>query len=621
MKHFACVIALALSVCTAYAQNADILWTPQPGTGNDLEYQAGSFLIDSTQALPANNRGIVVVSKYYDRPGNRVYLTNDQFDITGNFLFPSRNNNQPGVAVNAISPTKIVQSFVNGQRRYFTLGYTDNSPNVYPVNIPVQSTNTLHCLNTSMGTVWAVKLHFAALNPAPGNAVEFLRFRDMIVLADGNLLLCGYYSRNSTSIRQMLVCKVNSTNGTVIWSGIYPIAAGFANCNVDTWSAAEALNGQILITGTVDSCALGGTSVAGTKKLLVVNLLATGAFNVASWYTNTVREMAGYKIVRLPGAAGVASRFLIMGFTESGTYTAPNREILLADVNQNTGPNAMFWVGGGRTELANDFVFREMALNNYFLYVTGYTNSFGGGPDEPYFLKLKYTTAVPTLTLVEMNTYPNSNYVARYGVEIKKASQSKYAILTNTLIRVSTTQNRFYSSMLIRDSLDVTDSCIRRPVPDIRQVTPARRDIRFTEVNDLRAYPDSWLQYEVVRKFDVCGSFKVDPKTAGVTATNVDQVLRTGQGQQAQELNVVFKGMQMYPNPARNQLTINWNGSLAADATAIIEIFSPDMKRVQMTRVTNTGITQLPLETLASGLYFIRITNGDKTGVSKFMKE
>jgi hypothetical protein len=599
------------------AQNADILWAPGPGVADDNEYQAASFVIDSTQSTPSNNRGMVVVSKYYEGGlANRRYFTNDQFDVNGNFLFQSRNNVQSNIDIRGISATKIVQGFTStGRRRYFTLGYIDRSPNPYN-GINVQSTNAVHCLDADMNTVWQVKLHFAALTDA--RATEFLRFRDMITLRDGNLLLCGYYQRASTTVRQLLVCKLNSTTGAVIWSGIYPSTPG---CNVDGWSAAEAASGNIMITGTIDSCGV-APSFAGNQKLFLTRLSALGAFGAAARYRHTARFMAGYKIVRISGSAGALnSRFLIMGATESGTFAAPDRQILVFDVNENTNANASFWVGGSRTELANDFVFRNLGNNNYYLYATGYTNSFGGGPDEPYFLKLRYFAgAAPAIAVVEMNTFPNDEYDARYGVEIKKASTSKYAILTNTLIRTAT-QQRFYSNMLIRDSTDLTGSCIRVVDPSRAQVTPLRQTVTLTKTDALRSYDDIWEKYEVVPTKEVCGTFKVEPPTAGVLPSNVDQVLRRGNSGEAAELQTVFKGMQMYPSPASNQLMINWNGSLSANEAATVEIFSPDMKRVNMIRVTNGGVTAIPVQALASGIYFIRITNGDKIGVGRFMKE
>ncbi|MBL7728806.1 MAG: hypothetical protein JNM68_14010, partial [Dinghuibacter sp.] len=505
-------------------------------------YQAGSFLIDSSTAFP--NRGIVVVSKNWDSLAVRR-LTVDQFDVTGNFITPGKTNVHAGVPANAISAVKIIKTPAGTPKRYFALGYIANSPNTFP---PLaQSTNAVLVLDDGFNVINQIRLHYNTLTAA--KALHTLRFHDMILLADGNLFLCGYAQQSSTAIRQLLLCKV-SPAGAVLWSGIYPAVP---NCNVTAFSAAQSSTGRILVTGVRDSCG------SPSKKYLWVGAFnnANGAFINSRYYTNTVREMAGYKIVRLQNGAAGTDRFLIAGSIDvQNTAGATDRQILCLDITENTlAPNAMFWVGGTRTELANDLIFRQNAAGRYSLFFTGYTNSFSGAVaiDEPYFLRVRYSTLAGSIpSMSEFSTYPNSAYTGRYGLEIKKAAGTKFAILTNTLRPTGGGQIRWYTNMLLRDTVDVSGNCIKTQQPELVRITPIHTTQTFTKVDTLRRYPDAWTNYEPVRRDSICGVFKVDPVTATITTSNVDQVLRTVNSGAQAEITAALPGLSIYPNPSKD---------------------------------------------------------------------
>lgn len=619
-KRLQLLIACALIITTSgYGQNADILWSTNLGVGNGREYQAASFVVDSanTSATP---RGLVVVSKFWDSlpVGTRRMLTVDQFNTTGNWL-SGRGNQQVNVPAPAISARKIVKALTTaGAKRYYALGYVTNSPK--PTGgFLTQSTNTILALDGNFNVLSMFKIHYNTINAA--RALHYLEFYDLIVMADGNLFLCGYAATSSTAVKRLLLCKVTPA-GAVLWSGVYSASQ---NCHAVAYSAAQATSGHLVITGTIDSCSP-LMSPAGNKKLLVARFNGnTGAQMGGLRYINTTKEMAGYKIVRLQnGAVGGSDRFMITGFIDVNAQGVnPNRQILLFDMNENLLPNTMFWVGGTRTELGNDLVFRQNAANYYSLFVTGYTNSYHlTGQDETYFLRVRYSTlAASNPSVSEFSTYPNTTYLGRYGLEIKKAAGTKFAILTNTLTPTGGGQNRWYTSMLIRDTTDLSGNCIRTQQPTITKVSPVYQGLDFVKYDTLLAYSDNWITYTSVKRDSICGIFVVDPKTATTSATNTDQVLKITTTGGADELAAALPGLNIYPNPAKDKLLINWNNTLSAGKNVQVEVFNPQMKRVQVTRADNGNNIQLSVNSLSAGVYFLRISSGEQKGVFRFVKQ
>jgi hypothetical protein len=613
-KKFLWSAGFLLFTITGFSQNADILWHNSIANGRD--YQAASFLVDNS-AIAGSTRGLVVVAKNWDTTtlANRRFLTVDQFDVTGNFLFPGKANAHANVPTTAISATKIIKTPATVVKRYYALGYVENSPNLVAGGVAV-STNAILVLDDGFNIINQFKLHYNTITAA--KRFHFLRFYDMILLADGNLLLCGYMAQSSTATKQLLLCKV-SPAGAVLWSGIYPPAS---NCNIIAYSAAQATSGRILVTGIIDSC--GSTF----KHLWVAKFdNVTGAFINGIRYTNTTREMVGYKIVRLESGPVVgADRFMITGAIDVSTLVggATDRQILLLDINEGAlTANTMNWVGGSRTELGNDLIFRQNAANQYSLFITGYTNSFSGlvPVDEPYFLRVRYSTIANSIPSVsEFSTYPNSTYPGRYGLEIKKASGTKFAILTNTLRPTGAGQTRFYSSMLIRDTIDVTGNCIKIQQPQIVRIGPVTRPLTFTKFDTLRAYTDTWANYEIVRRDSICGVFKVDPPSA-VPTGNVDQVPRRITIDPQAEISAALPGLSIYPNPAKDNLVVSWNNRLQPGNHVSLEVFNPQMKQVQTKQVTEGNTTQLSISQLPAGVYFLRIRSGEQSGLLRFVKQ
>ena len=71
----------------------------------------------------------------------------------------------------------------------------------------------------------------------------------------------------------------------------------------------------------------------------------------------------------------------------------------------------------------------------------------------------------------------------------------------------------------------------------------------------------------------------------------------------------------VYPNPASNTLFVGFE-----DANGILEIYNSGGQKLVSKPITET-ITQLSLEDLKPGLYFMRVTSDGKTVIKKFVKE
>jgi hypothetical protein len=79
-------------------------------------------------------------------------------------------------------------------------------------------------------------------------------------------------------------------------------------------------------------------------------------------------------------------------------------------------------------------------------------------------------------------------------------------------------------------------------------------------------------------------------------------------------------GITIYPNPANDQLTIQWSKRLAADAVvSVSDITGREVYTTTLDMSTPGGTQQLPLYTLNNGLYLISLHSGSAVYISKVM--
>ena len=74
----------------------------------------------------------------------------------------------------------------------------------------------------------------------------------------------------------------------------------------------------------------------------------------------------------------------------------------------------------------------------------------------------------------------------------------------------------------------------------------------------------------------------------------------------------------VFPNPVKNNLTVNLNGAIAQDA--LLRIYSIEGKLMTFQTISNPS-TILNLSKLAAGFYYCNYFNGSKTKTIKIVKE
>ena len=77
--------------------------------------------------------------------------------------------------------------------------------------------------------------------------------------------------------------------------------------------------------------------------------------------------------------------------------------------------------------------------------------------------------------------------------------------------------------------------------------------------------------------------------------------------------------LRVFPNPANEYLTLDLTGM---ESPGVIQVFNTSGLLVHTVSMgSNSNRVELPLSTLASGVYFVRVVSGDKTLSHKFVKE
>ena len=99
----------------------------------------------------------------------------------------------------------------------------------------------------------------------------------------------------------------------------------------------------------------------------------------------------------------------------------------------------------------------------------------------------------------------------------------------------------------------------------------------------------------------------------GITTQNYTVTVNRASDVGIEQLRITNYALQVYPNPATNQLTID-NGQLTMDN---IEIYSVMGQKLQSTIVNLQSKIAIDVSNLASGMYYLKINNQ----ITKFVKE
>ncbi len=78
--------------------------------------------------------------------------------------------------------------------------------------------------------------------------------------------------------------------------------------------------------------------------------------------------------------------------------------------------------------------------------------------------------------------------------------------------------------------------------------------------------------------------------------------------------------IKVFPNPTRDYVMLTLEGEDIKYSDLAISLYSSDFKLIQLNAKPNNGQT-IPLDFLASGMYFLRLTSADNQHFIKFIKQ
>ncbi len=599
-RHFYLFLAAILLATLTYGQNAQQLYFNQLST--DFDYQARSFVVD-TPPTPNGARAFLVWSKNFTKDLSLRGLSLDEFDKSGNFL-SEQINMQPQSPTEAIQPKKIIKAQrVTG---YYLLGYVIRSFNTIN-GFQVYSTPLVIRLDENLRPVWIYKIHYTTINSS--NAQSLIEYNDIIEASNGDLVLAGRYSDAPGQQSRVLLTRLNQA-GTVLWA--YQYFPG--GCNAEAFSLTETTNRNLAVTGYVEEC---GSTPSGQRRLLYANISSTGIPIVLEKLGNNPLALEGSKIVKHTNVAG-ADEFFITGYIDVVPPIGPvNRQVLLVDIKESGAPITINHIGDAGSENANDLIYKDAGNGSYELYLTGATTSYYTNvKSEAFYLQLKYSGQV--LGLQEFSTFPSlmSSYVARRGLEIKKAGKDRFAILANNDFVISN-QQRNFTHVFVRDLSDPTGNCIKLHQPP---VTRYSMDVKTIALNFPRLpftiYRDDFRPFEKINPRLECGDFYIDAYNAAAAARMMKAaplvVQPTVKGPVA---------VKVFPNPVKDQLYIE-HPSTFTKGVATARVYSTDMRLLRQISLPAGGNrSNISMDGLPAGLYFLQLQYGSEAQLIKIKKD
>jgi Secretion system C-terminal sorting domain len=614
------IICFVLSAFTTKAQNADMLYFNSLNAGYD--YQAGSFVIDTAlPAYPFRRAMLLWAANTGPNAATERFLSLDETLDDGTTV-TQHINQQTNALFRNLQPKKIIRSRFT--KHYYLLAHVINSS--HPINnILVASSAFVLKLDDNLNLVWSSKIH---LNPVTvNNAPALLEFNDIIETRDSNLVITGRFARTQTDRQVVQMVKLTRVAGALVWQFHYAVFS----CHANGLSVAEASNGELAVTGYAEQCT--PPLFTGNRQLLYLRTQGTG-FPIQIRKFLHPRAFSGDKITRFISVAG-ADRFFITGFIDIQIATgAINRQNLVVDISQNGNINRAAHFGDARSEEVNDHIFSRLVFpaNTFELYLTGYTTSYTTNTaSEAYFSVLRYNSATLVFNItrydVLRNNYPGTTFISRRGIEVKNAGPRRFAILTNAVFNANN-YNHAITTVFVRDlARPASDTaCYRPQKPPLDTIVPPRQDTLAYIIPPYARYTEIWTITPKDSNRLVCGpAWKIFPGQAINAMVNPpDQIAPDATTVTARQtfMSTVKTGGLVFPNPAKNEVTITLNREFALTPKPIsISLLSPEMKRLRTENISYKTYHTLSLQGLLPGMYFIEVLQGNNKKVYRFVKE
>lgn len=180
---------------------------------------------------------------------------------------------------------------------------------------------------------------------------------------NGDLVVAGYTDSFGAGNYDFYVVRLNRISGSVIWTR----TIGYNGTLEEARSIIQTSDRGFIIAGAVTGLA---------SDFLIVKLNISGNFEWAKVIGGSNNEDA--KSIKITNDGG----FIVAGYTNSGG--AGNHDMYIVKLSASGNLQWSSTIGGCNDEYAYSII----QTSDYGYVVAGFTNSFGSGSDDFYFLKL-----------------------------------------------------------------------------------------------------------------------------------------------------------------------------------------------------------------------------------------
>jgi hypothetical protein len=630
------LVLMAVLALSAAAQNVNNQYFFKPRENG--KFAPASFVIDTVLPTTMPTRAMLVWGKSYPNASGFDDIAYDlsAIDQTGTVVDNASSIQAPGNLVGKeLYPKKIIRSAYG--KFYYLLAFTP-----YPAatlnGVGVVSVAHVFKLNDTLKPVWYYRMHLAGLGRDITLDSAHIEFNDILETADQQVVLVGQFAQNASSKRQVQAVKLNAANGKPIWSYRYAMD----NCNAHANSVEEASNGELVLTGQVEDCAVGGTYVPHLLFGRINSLGEPIEFKKLDYSGG--RTVMGDKISRFISSPG-ADRFFITGYLNAGALGTENHENMVLDIGQQGAVNKVAFFGGAGVENINDHIFRQIPhqANQYELNFVGYTHSYDN-IGKGYYGTIKYNAATRSLSLPRYEVMKNELgpyiYKDRKAIEIKYAGPNRFAILFHSFGGNIAEPADFYgdlANVYVRDFLSDAQSATTNEAPcfDAQKPILKTTDLNARPIERVvykallyEGFPEDWVQDSLLGKETDCGTgFKVFPKQAVLATVRHSQY--NGPGDTMLRRRAIVADNQrlvgdatLYPNPANDAVYLSPGKSFGtAKGPVTAQLYTPEMKWIASYRLQGQTVHRLPTDRLKPGLYLLQLQTNERQQLLRFVKQ
>lgn len=419
---------------------------------------------------------------------------------------------------------------------------------------------------------------------------------------DSGYIIAGYSSGGTFLVK-------TNVNGDTVWTKTYAGPPGAT-------SVVQTSDGGYALTGT------GGTDYAD------IFLLKTDTNGNLLWEKEYGRQINGSgtsisdvgKSMEQTGDGG----FIIAGVSGNGTVSPPTGSLYVIKTNGN---GDILWtkIYGDNNSETNGFSIHQTKDKGYI--IAGSSYSYFSGQQDVLLIKTDSNGVSGCNEYSPQTTVSSPVFVSYSGAEVTTIS----ALLKNT----STLDNS--------PSTEITTLCTTLPI--VWGGFTAEKTNKEVLLKWSTLQEQNTSQYVIERGADGVHFTSVGSATAAHNSSTIKNYRFTDekplQGENFYRLKQIdIDGKYIYsevrsvnfnklnnttsisPNPAKNLLRLSTSEGLGA-TTATINIYSSAMQLVQTIKVTqgDRNTINIPVERLASGIYFLQLVNAGEVSTVKFVKE